>query len=153
MQLEVEPFFHFVGKRCRVTFGRPLIRQFGEIVCFELDAVKFVVAAQLPDFLLGFLLREDDVSVFVTGEFVEEVLFREFLPVLLFRADLLGNIEVGHDGRMVDSVSFHLVAYLACVGQRFGHVGEDGVHLGLCLEPFLLGVEHTAWIVQFAACR
>ena len=71
-----------------------------------------------------------------------------FLSIAFFRAEVLGNGEVRHNGRMVDAVKFHLVADVHRIRQGFGYIGEDFVHLRLGLHPFLFGIEHTGRVVQ-----
>ncbi len=57
-------------------------------------------------------------------------------------------LEEGHDRGVVDGVGLDLVEYLQGVGQRLGQVGEHAVHLGLRLQPLLLGVEHAVGVVE-----
>ena len=49
---------------------------------------------------------------------------------------------------MVDAIGFHLVKHLARIGQGFGDISKHLVHLGPCLEPLLLGVQHTFGVVK-----
>ena len=75
----------------------------------------------------------------------------QFLTVGLLGTELLGNGESRHDRTAVDGVEFYFVGYLERITQSFGDIGEDGVHLGGCLHPFLLGVAHTLGVVQVFA--
>ena len=49
---------------------------------------------------------------------------------------------------MVDAVCLHLVQHFKRVGEGLGDIGEDVVHLSLCLEPLLFGVSHALGIVE-----
>ena len=138
--LAIEPGCAFVG-------------ELGEVVGFELDAVELVNATQLLYLLLSVFAGQGVLAVLVAGEFAEEVLVGVFLPQALFGAEFFGDGEEGHDGIGLEVVDFHFVEYLAGVAECFGQVGEDGVHLGACLEPFLLGVAHAVGVVQVLARR
>ena len=87
-------------------------------------------------------------SVLVAGEFVVELLFRELLSPFLLRTKTLWDGEEGHDRVVVQTVGLHLFYNLHGIGHRLWHITEDIVHLLLCLEPLLLGVEHTRRVVQ-----
>ena len=52
---------------------------------------------------------------------------------------------------MVYAVELYLVADVARVVQRLGHIGKQGIHLFARLEPLLLAVEHTFRVVQVFA--
>ena len=56
-----------------------------------------------------------------------------------------------HDRTAVDGVEFYLSAISSVLLKASGDIGEDGVHLGGCLHPFLLGVAHTLGVVQVFA--
>ena len=131
-----------------------LHRQLGEIVGLELDAVQLVVPAQFFDLFAAFLLRHHHIAVLVAREFLEEVLLREPGAVLLLGAELLGDLEVGHDRRMVDRIALDLIADVHGRRHRLG-VGfaEDRSHLGRRFQPLLLGVEHALGVVEVLARR
>ncbi len=52
---------------------------------------------------------------------------------------------------MVDGVCLDFVVNLHRGGKRFRQVGEHAVHLGLCLEPLLLGIQHAVRVVEHFA--
>ena len=151
VQLKLDALGRFFVQGISVATLRTFVGQFGKVVGFELDAVEFVVAAQLLDFFLALLARHHDIAVLVLRKFVVEVLLREARPVFLFRAEIFGNLEVGHNRGVVDGVGLALVANLQRIAERFGNVGKDGVHLCLRLEPLLLRVEHSRGVVEVLA--
>ena len=136
-----------------IAFVGPFVRQLGQIVGLELDAVQLVVAPQLLDLLLALLTRQGVLAVLVTGELLVELFLRELLPPLLLRAKRLGDGEEGHDGVVVERIDLYLVEDLQRVRQRLGDVAEDLVHLSLRLEPLLLGIEHARGVVEVLARR
>ena len=71
--------------------------------------------------------------------------------VVILRFKALRQRKLRHQRRAVEAVRLHLVEYLARVGQRLRHIGEDGVHLLACLKPLLLSVEHTCRVVEVLA--
>ena len=54
---------------------------------------------------------------------------------------------------MVNAVPLHLAENLHRVGESFGHVGKDLVHLLPRLKPLLLAVEHALGIIEVSSCR
>ena len=138
LPLAIEALGSFVGK-------------LGQIVRLELDAVELVDASQLGYLLFAFFSGQRVLAVLVACELAEEVFVGESLSPEFFRAELFGDGEEGHDGIGLQVVDFHLVEYLARVGQCLRYVLEDGVHLGACLEPFLLAVAHAFGVVEVAA--
>ena len=150
MQLEDEAVLN-LGCHVGVVFLGTVHGELLQIVGLELDAVELVVAAQLLYLGFGIGLRKHHIALFVASKLIEEVLFGVFLTVALLGTEILGNLEVGHDGGMVDGVELHLIAYLHRVGQCLGNVPEDFVHLGRRLHPLLLGVEHTGGVVEVLA--
>ena len=92
-----------------VAASSAFIRKFRQIVGFELDTVQFVITAQLLYFLLALLTRQRVFSVFVRGEFAEQVFFSIFLSPLFLRAKLLWYREERHDGIVVDAIYLYLV--------------------------------------------
>ena len=154
VQLEPQPLLLLLGQLLAVTPVGAFERQFGQIIRLELDAVELVVAAQAVDFLVGSLLRHHHVAVLVAREFVEQVLLREPGAVLLLGAELLGNLELGHDRRMVDRVALDLTADIHRRRHRLGiGLAENRGHLGRRLQPLLLGVEHALGVVEVLARR
>ena len=74
--------------------------------------------------------------------------------VLLLGAELLRNLEVGHDRRVADRVELDLVADVNRRGHRLGvALAEDRSHFGRRLEPLLLRVEHALRVVEVLARR
>ena len=140
MELEVQSFGYLLRQGVAIYLLSPDIRKMRKVVGFELKAVKLAYAAHSLNLLLCFLLAHYDIAVLVACEFVEQFLVGVLLPVLFLRTELFGNLEVRHDGGVVDVVCLDLVQYLAGVGQRFRDVGKKVVHLLTCLEPLLLGV-------------
>ena len=151
VQLKNQTFFHFVRQRVTVKPFGTVKCQFGKIVGFQFNTIKFFVTAQTLDFGFGGFLVQDDISVFVLRKLVEQIFFRIFPPVFLFRSEIFGNGKSRHNRGMVYRVIFHLVQNLQCIGKRFGNIGKKLVHLRLGLHPFLLGVKHTARVVQILA--
>ena len=49
---------------------------------------------------------------------------------------------------MVYVVCLHLAQYFQSIAQRLWHISKNLIHLLLRLEPFLLGIQHTTWVVQ-----
>ena len=154
MELEAQALLLLFGQMLAVAAVCALHGELGEVVGLELDAVELVVTAQFLDFLAPLLLGHDDIAVLVAREFVVEVLLGKALPILLLGSELLRDLEVGHDRRMVDRVVFDLVADIDGRGHRLGvRLAEDRLHLGGSLEPLLLGVEHPFRVVEVLACR
>ena len=151
MQLKLDTLHLLVGKFLSIAFVCAFPCQFFQIIGFELDTVETVVAAQLLHLLLGIFLAHDDIAMLITGELVEQVFLSEFLTVFLLGTKVLGDGEFGHDRVGVDAVGFHLVDDLLGVLQHFGMVGEDTPHLFWRLQPFLLGVVHTRWVIEVFA--
>ena len=150
MQLEDEAVLN-LGRHVGVVFLGTVHGELLQVVGLKLDAVQLIVATQLLNLGFGIGLREHHVALFVAGELIEEVLLGIFLAVALLGTKVLGNLEVGHDGCVVDGVELHLVTYLHRVGQGLGDMSEDFVHLGRRLHPLLLGVEHTGGVVEVLA--
>ena len=148
VQFELDACVGFFVERIAITPFCALIGEFAEIICFELDAVELVVSAELFDLRFAFFAVYDHIAVFILGKFVVELGFREALSICFFGAEIFGNVEVGHDGAMIDAVKLHFVDNLLRGGQRFGQIGEDLVHFGLRFEPFLFGIEHARGIVD-----
>ena len=98
-------------------------------------------------------LGHNHIAVLVARELIEEVLLTIFRTVTRLCSKLLGNLKLRHNGCVVDRVVLYLIANLHCIGQRLGHILEDGIHLGTRLHPLLLRVEHTLGIVQISTCR
>ena len=82
-------------------------------------------------------------SVLVRREFTEQVILRESPTPLLFRPELLRYGEERHDRVALYIVRLHLVENLSGIGKSLRYIAEYLVHLLTCLEPFLLGIEHT----------
>ena len=153
MKLETDAVINFLRERGGVELFCAFVGKLGKIVGFELDAVEFVYAAQLCNLLLALFARQGVLAVLVAGELAEQVFFGELLPPKLFRSELFGNGEEGHNGVGLQVVELYLVQYLASVRQSFWEVAEDSVHLRPCLEPFLFAVEQAVRVVQVLACR
>ena len=120
VQLKLDAFVRFVVKRSSISFACSFISQFGEIVSFEFNAVEFVKTAQFLNLFHPLLVAHHHLAVLIAGKLFKQILFRVLLSVTLFRAELFRYGKVRHDGRMVDGVGFHLVAYLAGSFESFG---------------------------------
>ena len=94
------------------------------------------------------LFTQDNIPVFITGEFVEQVLFGEFPAISFFRSEIFRDGESRHDRTVVDGVEFHLVGYLQRVAEGFRNIRKEGIHLSRRLHPFLFGITHTVRVVQ-----
>ncbi len=143
MELEVDPFFQFGREGSAVASGSTFVGEFSEVVGLEFYSVEFVVASELFYFVVGLFLGEHYVAVFVACEFVEKVFFGQLASVLLFCAEIFRYGECGHDRRVVDRVVLYFLQYFEGIFERFGDVGKEFGHLGLCLEPLLFGVAHA----------
>ena len=152
MELEADALLHFLRQLLAVTPVCSFICQLRQIVGFELNAIQLVVAAEFIDFLLTFFTGKRILAILVGSKFAEKVFLSEFLPPLFFRAKARWNGEKRHDRVVVERVNLYLVQNLQRVAQGFGHIAEDGVHLGLRLKPLLLGVEHTRRVVEIFSC-
>ena len=129
-----------------------LVRKLGKIVRLKLDAVEFVVTSQVGNFLFTLFSWQLVLTILIACELLEKLFVREFLPPLLLRSELFGYWEERHDGVVVDAVEFHLVQYLARVGQCLRHISEHLIHLLTCLKPFLFGIEHSCRVVKVFSC-
>ena len=107
MQLKLHALGHLLGDGVAIEAARTVVRQLGQVVGLELDAVELVVAAQLLDFLLCGLPTHHHLAFLVAGEFVEEVLFAEFRPPLLLFAEALGNGEDRHQRIRVNAIGLN----------------------------------------------
>ena len=154
MQLEPQPLLLLLGQLLAVAPVGTFERQLGEVVGLEFDAVQLVVTAQALDFLAGRFLRHHHIAVLVACKFVEQVLLREPGAVLRLGAELLGNLELGHDRRMVDRITFDLIADVDGRRHRLGvGLAEYRGHFGRRFQPLLLGVEHTLRVIEVLARR
>ncbi len=153
VQFKLDAFARLLVKRVAVAACRSLVRQLAEVVGFKLYAVELIVSSELLYLFLSLFPAHHHVAVLVLRELVEEVFLRKPFAVFVLRAEVLGYGEVGHDGGVVDGVGLYFVANFAGGGERVGQVGEDFVHLRPCLEPFLLRVEHSVFVVQVTPCR
>ena len=106
----------------------------------------------MVDFLLALLAWQRIFAILVTGKLLVELLLGELLPPLFFGAEAFGDGEEGHDRVVIEAIDFNLVENFKCVGQGFGHIAENGVHLSTSLEPLLLGVEQTSGVVEVLRC-
>ena len=152
MELEVNSVGHLLGERLLIAFLCSLVCNLAQIVTLQLYAVELVISAKALYLFLGLLLRQHYIAFLVACELVEEVLVCEFLSVALLGTEILWDGEVRHDGGTVDGVELYLVADLHRVCHGLGDVAEHLPHLGLCLHPLLLGVEHTVGVVKVLAC-
>ena len=91
------------------------------------------------------------LAVLVGGELLVQVLLGELLTPFFLSSEALGYGEEGHDGVVIQRVNLHLVQNLQRIRQCLGHIAEDGVHLGLRLEPLLFGIEHARGVIQVLA--
>ena len=148
MQLKVDMLLDVIGQRIAVAFLRTVIGELGQIVGLEFNAVDLVVAAESVDDGLRLVGRQRILAVLIGSELFEKLLLGEFLVPFLFRTEALRDGEERHDGSVVDTVDLYLIENLLRVAQRLGHIAEDIVHLLLCLEPLLLGIEHTGGIIK-----
>ena len=137
VQLEPYAFVNLLRQGLAVDAACSVVGEFRKIVRLELYAVDLVVASEFLYFLQPLFFRQLVLAVLVRGELLEEILFRELPPPLLFRPEILRYGEERHDGVALDVVCLHLVENLDSVCQGFGYVGEDLVHLLARLEPFL----------------
>ena len=128
-------------------------RELLQIVSLQLDTIQLIISTELLYLSLSIGLTQYDVALLIAGKLIEEILLGILLSVSLLSAKLLGNLKVGHDGRVVDGVKLHLVTNLHRVGQRLGYVAEDGIHLLGRLHPLLLRVEHTLRVIQVLTRR
>ena len=151
VQLKHQTLFYFIRQRITVNPFGAVKCQFGEIVGFQLDTIKLFVTAQTLYFGFSGFLVQDYFPIFVLRKFIEQIFFRIFLPVSFFCSEILGNGESRHDRSMVYGVVFHLVQNLQRIGKRFRNIGKKLVHLRLGFHPLLLGIKHTARIVQILA--
>ena len=153
MQFERYALDLFVGQVFAVAFVCAVPSKFCQIVGFEFDAVKFVVATEFFDFFLGGFLAEHNFAFFVACKFVEEVLLGEFPAIFVFGAKCFGYRKFWHNRIGIDAVRFHFIDYLLRVCECFGQVAEYGGHLVGCFQPFLFGVVHAACFVHKRSCR
>ena len=152
MQFELDTFARFLVQYITVSFSGSFQSQLLQVIGLQLDTIQFIIPTQFINFSMCLILTQDYIAVFVLRKFVEQVFFRILLSIPLFGTEIFGNFEVRHNGSMVDAVKFHLVADSSGVGQSFGNIGKQFVHLGFGLEPFLLGIKHTVGVVQVLAC-
>ena len=141
-QLKLNAFEDFRVDRVTVAQFRAIHGKFVKIVGFQFDTVNFLYAAQFRDAafptLAGFELG--------TKVFLGKLLF-----VALHCAELFGNLEHRHDGRVLQRVNLHLVRNFLRGGQRFWHIREYRLHLFGRFQPLLLGVVHTVGVVVLFA--
>ena len=109
MKFEAYAVVNLLCQRHGVELCRTLVGKFGKIVRLELYSVEFVVASQFCYLLLAFLTRQLVLAVLVGSEFLEKVLFAEFLTPLFLGSELFGNGEEGHDWCVLYVVDLHLV--------------------------------------------
>ena len=146
MEFEHDALVLLVGQRLAIAALGSLPRQLRQIVGLELDAVELVVSAQLAYFGLGVLAAHHHLALLVARELVEKILFGIFLAILLFGAEVFGNLVHRHYRPRLYRIRLDLVDHLLRVGDGFGIVGKDGGHLVGRLEPFLLGVVHSVGV-------
>ena len=151
VQLKDQTLFHFIRQRIAVQPFSPVERQLGKIVGLQFDTVKLVVPSQTLNLSFGGIFIQNNISVLILRKLIKQVFLRISLPILFFRSKILGNSESRHDRRVVNRIIFHFVQNLQRIGKRFGNIRKEFVHLSLGFHPFLLGIEHTARIVQILA--
>ena len=151
MQLELDALDLLLGEVLTITLFCAVPSQFGQIIRFEFDTVKSIVPAQFLDLLLGLLLRHDDIAVLVAGELVEKVFFGEFLAVLFFSAEILGNGENRHNRVGINAIGLNFIDNLLSVFQSKRHIGKNAAHFLWRLQPFLFSVVHPCWVVEVLA--
>ena len=123
-----------------------------QVVGFELDAIKLVISTQLLDFLFGILLTHHHIAVLILRELIEEIVVGESCAIICLGAKILWNLKVWHDRAILDVILLALAHYLHGVAQSLGHIAEQLVHLGSCLEPFLKRISHAVWVIKILAC-
>ncbi len=69
----------------------------------------------------------------------------EVAQVVVVVGKAVGQREVGQDRFVVDGICLDFVKDLHSVGQRFGYVGEEGVHLFGRFHPLLFGSTACVW--------
>ena len=93
------------------------------------------------------MLLWGSLGVFVKNislESVEISFFRGIIGSIFLGIVLLIKMRSKKKSRsVVDGIIFHLVQNLQGIGQGFGNILKQGVHLSLCLHPFLLGIKHS----------
>ena len=152
VQLKVDALFHLVAQRLSIEFLGSVVSQFPQIFRFELDAVDAVIASEVCDTLFTLFRRQLILSVFVACKLVIELFFGISPADILFRSEFLRYREERHDGVMVQAIDFHLVKNLHRVCQSFRNIRENLAHFLPCLQPLLLTVQHSGWVVQ-VFCR
>ena len=86
--------------------------------------------------------------MFVAGELLVKLLLGDAAAVFFLGAEIFGNGECRHYGRVVDVVFFYFIGNLEGVRYSLGQVGEEMLHFGTCFQPFLFGVEHAVVVRQ-----
>ena len=154
MQLETQTLDHLVRQRIAITLLGALHGQVSQIVGLELDAIEFIVTAQLFDLLASLFIAHDHLTILIARKLLKKFLFADAGTVLLLGTEIGRNGKVRHDRGVVNRVGLHLIADLQRIGHRL-RIGraKDGLHLGRCLHPLLLGVEHTFRVVQILTRR
>ncbi len=151
VQLKVDVLVDILRQGVAIQLLRSLVGEVAKVLRLKLDAVNLVVAAQAVDDFLALLGRQWILAFLIRRKLLVEVFLRHLLAQLLLRTKTLGDGEERHDGTVVDAVGLHLVEHLQGIGQRLGHIGENGVHLSPRLKPLLLGVAHTVRVVEVLA--
>ena len=54
---------------------------------------------------------------------------------------------------MIQTIDLHLIENLQCVRESLWDIGEDRIHLLLCLKPLLFRVQHSRRVIQVLASR
>src|SRR5574344_1419892 len=122
-----------------------------QVVGFELDAIELIISTKFLDLLLSILLTHHHITVLILRELIEEIIVGETSAIVSLGAKLRWNLKVWHDRAILDVVLLALAHYLHSVAQSLGHIAEQLVHLGCCLEPFLKRISHTVWVIKILA--
>ena len=109
VQLEAHAVINLRRNGLTIALLGASIGEFSQIVSLELDAVQFVVAAQLLDFLLTIFTRQRVLAVLIAGKLLIELLLGELLAPFLLRTERFGNGEEGHDGVVIQTVDLYLI--------------------------------------------
>ena len=148
MKLKLDSFLHLLTQHFSIAFVSSFQCEFFQIIRFQLNTVKLIIAAQFFYFGLSSILAHHHIAVFILRKFIEQILFRVLFPILFLCSKVLRNGKSRHNRSMVDTVKLHLVTNIYRIRQRFGYIGKDFIHFRTRLHPFLLGVKHTVGVIQ-----
>ena len=148
MKLKLDSLLHLLAQYFSIAFVSSFQCEFFQIIRFQFDTVKLIIATQFFYFGLSGILTHHHITIFILRKFIEQILFRVLFPILFLCSKILRNGKSRHNRGMVDTVKLHLITNIYRIRQCFGYIGKYFIHFRTRLHPFLLRIKHTVRVIQ-----